>query len=249
MADMADMAGGGDGGGAGGSGGGGRDPDGPEGEARRRWVEQVYDPFRERARRDLFLSLAVFCNQNRPEARFYFEFGCHGARTMRLAWDAFHALFDWSYVAFDSFAGLPDVGDLDRHPGWRRGALSTSEEDFVRAVVGHGMPRERLLTVPGFYRQSLTPELRDRLLPGRAAVILVDCDLYESTVPVLEFVRPFLTRGTVLVFDDWFCFCGDPQRGERRAFRELRERHPRLRFEDFLQGSEAKAFIYLGEDG
>ena len=53
--------------------------------------------------------------------------------------------------------------------------------------------------------------------------------------------------GTVLVFDDWFCFCGDPERGERRAFRELRQRHPRLRFEDFLQGSEAKAFICLGE--
>jgi len=66
---------------------------------------------------------------------------------------------------------------------------------------------------------------------------------------VLEFALPFLTRGTVLVFDDWFCFCGDPERGERRAFREFRERHPRLRFEDFLQGSEAKAFIYLGDDG
>jgi O-methyltransferase len=223
--------------------------DGPEARARQRWLEQVYDPFRERMRRDLFLSLAVFCNQNRPEAGYYFEFGCHGARTMRLAYDAFHSLFDWSYVAFDSFAGLPEIGDADRHPGWRRGALSTSEEDFVRAVVGHGMPREKLLTVPGFYRQSLTPELRDRLLPARAAVIFVDCDLYESTVPALEFALPFLTRGTVLVFDDWFCFCGDPERGERRAFREFRERHPRLRFEDFLQGSEAKAFIYLGEDG
>ena len=235
---MADMAG-----------TGADDTDGPDGQARRRWVEQVYDPFRERARRDLFLSLAVFCNQNRPEAGYYFEFGCHGARTMRLAYDAFHALFDWSYVAFDSFAGLPEIGEVDRHPGWRRGALGTSEEDFVRAVVGHGMPREKLLTVPGFYRQSLTPELRDRLLPERAAVIFVDCDLYESTVPALEFALPFLTRGTVLVFDDWFCFCGDPERGERRAFRELRKRHPRLRFEDYLQGSEAKAFIYLGEDG
>lgn len=216
---------------------------------RRRWVAEVYDPFRERARRDLFLSLAVFCNQNRPEAGYYFEFGCHGARTMRLAYDAFHALFDWSYVACDSFAGLPEPAGIDRHPGWRRGALCTTEEDFVRTVVGHGMAREKLITVPGFYQQSLTPELRDQLLPVRAAVIFVDCDLYESAVRVLEFSRHFLTRGTVLVFDDWFCFCGDPERGERRAFREFRQRHPRLRFEDFVQGSEVKAFIYLGEDG
>jgi hypothetical protein len=73
---MADMAG---------AGADAGNPDDPEAAARRRWVEQVYDPFRERARRDLFLSLAVFCNQNRPEAGYYFEFGCHGARTMRLA--------------------------------------------------------------------------------------------------------------------------------------------------------------------
>jgi hypothetical protein len=215
---------------------------------RQRWLAEVYHPFRERVRRDLFLSVAVFCNQNRPEASYYFEFGCHRARTMRLAYDAFHQLFDWSYVAFDSFAGLPEVTGIDCQPDWRLGALSTSEEDFVRAVVGHGMARERLITVPGFYERSLTPELRDRLLPGKAAVILVDCDLYASAVPVLEFCRHFLIPGSVLVFDDWFCFRGDPERGERRAFREFRQRYPSLCFEDFLQGSEAKAFIYLGEE-
>jgi O-methyltransferase len=216
--------------------------------ARDEWMEREYHPFRERVRRDLFLSIAVFCYQNRPLDGWYMEFGCHNARTMRHAFDAFHALFDWRYAAFDSFAGLPEIPEIDRRPIWRPGALCTSEEEFIRLVVEHGMPREKLLTVKGFYDRSLTPELKERLLPARAAVIYVDCDLYSSTVPVLEFVRDFLQPGTVLVFDDWFCFRGDPDRGERRAFREFRERYPRLRFQDFVQTHEAKAFIFLGEE-
>lgn len=221
----------------------------PPEETAEAWMEQVYHPFRERVRRDLFLSLAVYGYQNRIEGEYYFEFGCHGARTLRLAWDAFHALFDWTYVAFDSFAGLPEIAEGDRSPAWSRGALATSEDELVRLAVEHGVPREKLLTVPGFYDRSLTPELRDRLLPGGAAVVYVDCDLYASTVPVLEFVRPFLRRGTVIVFDDWFCFHGDPEKGERRAFREFRERHPELRFEQFVRTGEAQAFIHLGERG
>jgi hypothetical protein len=212
-------------------------------------MERVYHPFRERVRRDLFLSLAVHCYQNRPLEGYYFEFGCHGARTMRLAWEAFHALFDWTYVAFDSFAGLPEPEGEDRSAIWQQGDLATSEEEFVRLVVEHGMPRQKLLTVPGFYDRSLTPELRDRLLPAKAAVVYVDCDLYASAVPALELARPFLQRGTVIVFDDWFCFHGDPEKGERRAFREFRERHAGLRFEEFVRTGEVQAFIHLGEDG
>jgi O-methyltransferase len=218
----------------------------PRAAEREAWMEREYDAFRARSRRDLFLGIAVYAYQNRPLDGYYMEFGCHRGRTLRAAWDAFHVLFDWTFVAFDSFQGLPEIPAIDRAPAWGPGGLCTPEEELVRLLAEHGMPRDRLLTVPGFYDRSLTPELAARLLPARAAVIYVDCDLYSSTVPVLEFVLPFLQRGTVLVFDDWFCFHGDPERGERRAFRELRQRHPGLRFEEFLATSEAKAFIYLG---
>ena len=53
---------------------------------------------------------------------------------------------------------------------------------------------------------------------------------------------------TVLVFDDWFCFYGDPAKGERRAFHEFCKSNPDLIFEDYIQTNEAKAFIYLGKN-
>jgi len=213
------------------------------------WMRRTYDRFRAESRRRIFFSIAVFCYHNQPIDGWYFEFGSHTGRTMRLAWDAFHVLYDWKYVAFDSFAGLPELEPIDRMPIWRKGALTTSEEDFVRMVVKHGMPREKLVTVKGYYDESLNRELQQRFLPERAAVVYIDCDLYKSTVPVLEFIKDFLQEGTVIVFDDWFCFRGDPERGQRRAFAEFCERNPELRFQTFVSSNEVQAFIYLGMSG
>ncbi len=214
---------------------------------RDQWMKNVYDKFRESRRRELFMSIAVFCFHNQPIEGYYLEFGSHTARTMRLAWDAFHALYDFKYVSFDSFEGLPELAEIDRMPIWKKGALKTSEEDFLSIMRQHGMPREKLLTVKGFYNDTLTEELKQRLLPKKAAVVYVDCDLYESTAAVLRFAKDFLQRGTVLVFDDWFCFYGDPERGERRAFKEFTQQNPTFVFQDYIQTNEAKAFIFLGE--
>lgn len=165
---------------------------------------------------------------------------------MRMAWDAFHHLFDWHYVAFDSFEGLPDISAIDRQEIWKKGKLKTDEEVFLATCHRHGMPAERLSTVKGFYDETLTPELRNRLGPRKAAVVYVDCDLYLSTVPVLDFVKDFLQPGTIIVFDDWNCFLADPDRGERRAWREFLEREPNLKFEEFSSTGMQKAFVFVG---
>lgn len=193
----------------------------------------------------LFVSIARFCTANRPINGYYFEFGCYSAGTMRLAYDYFHHLFDWKYVAFDSFEGLPEIQEIDRQEIWQQGKLATSENEFIRIVTKHGLPREKLITVKGFYDISLTDRLKRALMPEKAAVIYIDCDLYTSTVPVLEFVRSFLQRGTIIVFDDWNCFWGDPGKGERRAFREFRAKYPELIFEEFVSTHMQKAFIFI----
>lgn len=218
-----------------------------EGYKRRKWIRDVYTKFGHDQRKHLFLSIARFCHINRPIAGYYFEFGCHEANTICMAYDAFRYLHDWTYVAFDSFEGLPEISEVDKQEIWEKGKLKTSEEDFVRKVMRYGIPRNKLIIVKGFYDVSLTSALKSRLLPTKAAVVYIDCDLYRSTVPVLDFVKDFLQRGTILVFDDWSCFHGDPEKGERRAFAEFRRRQPQLVFKDFVETSECKAFICLGE--
>jgi O-methyltransferase len=206
-----------------------------------------HDKFRDTQREYLFKCIARFCHLNGLNHGYYLEFGCHKGRTMRLAWDHSNDLFDWTYVAFDSFEGLPEIPAIDKNPMWQKGTCATSEEELIAIVKSAGLPRDRLITVKGFYDQSLTSEVADQLLPQKAILIYVDCDLYTSTKPVLKFVKNFLQSGTIIVFDDWFLFNADPERGQRRAWAEFCRENPDLRFIDFIGAGEAQAFIYLGE--
>lgn len=211
-----------------------------------RWLKDVYLEFCNSQRRYVFLSVARFLNINRPIDGYYFEFGCNGANTTRMAWDAFHHLFDMTYVGFDSFEGLPEIQEIDKQEIWAKGKLAYAESEYIRVVTAHGVPNNRFLTVRGFYDQSLTQDLKARLHPKKAAVIYIDCDLYASTVPVLNWVTDFLQRGTIIVFDDWNCFHADPEKGERRAWREYLEANSHLRFEPFVSTNEAQSFVFLG---
>jgi O-methyltransferase len=216
--------------------------------SRGRWIQKEYWQFGQDQRAYIFMSIARFLHINRPIPGYYFEFGCNEANTMRKAWDNFRYLFDFVYVGFDSFEGLPEISDVDKQDIWKKGKLAYAEELFIKKVTCHGMPSNKLRTVKGFYDKSLTLELKHNLLPTKAAVIYIDCDLYVSTVPVLEWVIDFLQVGTVIVFDDWYCFHGDCRRGEQLAWSEFRQRHPELRFSPFVCTNEAASFIFVGRD-
>ena len=153
---------------------------------------------------------------------------------------------DLTYIGFDSFEGLPEIAQIDHQDIWSKGKLAFAEKKFIDRVLSHGVPADKLKTVVGFYDTSLTKELEKKLLPKKAAVIYIDCDLYTSTVSVLKWIPPFLQIGTVIVFDDWNCFSADPSRGERRAWAEFLKAHPNLKFERFVSTAEAQTFICVG---
>lgn len=215
--------------------------------ARGRYLRE-YIEFKLQERCGILMSAARFVIINRPIEGYYFEFGCHGGNTMAIAWDVFGQLTDFQFVAFDSFEGFPEIQHIDKQEIWKKGKCATSEAEFIRLVTRHGMPGHRLTTIKGFYENSLTNDLRASLLPHKAAIIYVDCDLYESTRAVLDWIPSFIQHGTIIIFDDWFCFHGDPQKGEQRAFREFCDKNPTLEPVEFFATGEAKSFILLSRD-
>lgn len=145
--------------------------------------------------------------------------------------------------AFDSFAGLPD-GEAERQSDYWAGAYACSEDKFRRNVREGGVDMSRVVTVPGMYDSSLTPDVKQRHGLRQAAMIMIDCDLYESTVPVLEFITDLIGQGSILVFHDWFRFKGSPNQGEQRACREWLRRNPHLELiEYWREGPQAIAFL------
>ena len=210
---------------------------------RKRWIINKYSRFNRIQHQENFIKVARFLQINRPINGYYFEFGCNEGNTFREAWDAFHHLFDFTYIAFDSFEGLPDIEEIDKQDIWKKGKLAYPEEELIKVILKHGIPMAKFRTVKGFYENTLTIDLQNELLPTKAAVIHIDCDLYTSTVSVLNFIVPFLQKGSVVIFDDWACFCCDPKRGERKAFREFLERYPQLKFELFYLSGEQSIWI------
>jgi len=132
------------------------------------------------------------------------------------------------FFAFDSFEGLPESASGDFHEGWAKGSYMCSQDQFTSNITSEGVDLRDVTMVKGFYDQSLTPDLKKRLNLTRAAVVHVDCDLYDSTTTVLNWVTDLLVQGTIVVFDDWFCYQGRPDCGEQKACRDWLVRNPHI---------------------
>jgi len=102
----------------------------------------------------------------------------------------------------------------------------------------------RLITVPGFYNESLKEDLKETVDLKAASIVMIDCDLYSSTVSVLEFITNLVQDGTILIFDDWYAYKGSPNYGERLATQEWIKKNPRFTLSPFAaKGPFQRAFV------
>lgn len=180
----------------------------------------------------------------------YLEFGCHRARTFRMATNEAmcHQINEMRFYAFDSFCGMPPNPDggavLDR---WSVGNLATSEAEFLSLVAHPALEQSRVKTIAGYYSESLNKKTHSKLLEDNvcASIVCIDCDLYESAESVFEFLNDFLQEGTIIYLDDFFAgYKGNPLRGVAGAFREFTERCSVWGFTEYLAvGAFGKSFI------
>lgn len=137
------------------------------------------------------------------------------------------------FYAFDSFEGLPETKGIDASYVYGKGAFSCDQQEFKSILKGKRVDMSKVTLVPGWFNKTLNSALKKRLKIKKAAVIWIDCDLYSSTVPVLDFVTDYVQDGTVMVFDDWLCFKGDPSKGEQKAFKEWLKKNPSIKATEF----------------
>ena len=67
----------------------------------------------------------------------------------------------------------------------------------------------------------------------KVGMVHIDVDLYSSTMEVLEFIKPLLVVGTVLIFDDWYCFPPGANKGEMKAVKEFSSANPSFQLEEW----------------
>jgi len=213
----------------------------PDGKALANWgrdEEIAYNQTNRQTEKALFYRRTFdFLKDNRVVGDYH-EYGCHRCRTFRMALTEarLHNLDAMKFFAFDSFEGLPEPTSQTSVEIWKRGALTTSVDAFMGMVRAHGIYADRVSTIKGFYDTSLTDKLRQKFLDGenKIALVNVDCDLYESAVPVFKFIDPLLQEGAVIYIDDLFAgYKGSPSKGVAKAFLEYQQK-TRWRFQRHL---------------
>ena len=153
---------------------------------------------------------------------------------------------------YDSFEGLPEItSPVDQasyevriNKVWFQGSMALEEEmpDRIFRVLSKIVPPEQIHITKGFFEETLATALP----AGKAALIHVDCDMYTSTVTVLEQLlkQDLLQDGCVLLFDDYNCNRANPAMGERRAFAEVFGAQERFSYSPFFPyGWHGQAFF------
>jgi O-methyltransferase len=121
---------------------------------------------------------------------------------MRAALAAYGDLDRRVWVA-DSFQGLP-APDPSRYPAdatvdiSQASMLAVDEEAVRRNFVRYGMLDDRVVFVPGWFRESLPDVPIDQL-----AVLRIDADLYQSTIEALDALYERVSDGGFVIIDDY----------------------------------------------
>ena len=160
----------------------------------------------------------------------YLEFGLwKGANLIRAYYLAqqFKTLSSMRFFGFDSFEGIPALADPSENDLFPVGMFTGTYDEVAGNLKRAAVDLRRVSLTKGWFSHTLTATKRDELGVKSAAIVFVDCDVFESTVPVLEFIEPILADGAVVVFDDWYSFKNKAEFGEQKAFAEwlARNRH------------------------
>jgi len=183
----------------------------------------------------------------------YYEFGVFRGFTLWYAQRAADqiGMSTMRFFGFDSFEGLPDIEGDDSKVGiFISGDYRCSKDWVERTLSDHLFDWDRGVLVEGYFDETLTASLKVQQSMQSAALVMVDCDLYQSTVPVLSFIADLLQDGTIVLFDDRYCFGQDASRGEPRAFGEFLRAHPEWHAEKYITfPAYGQAFIMRNVSG
>jgi hypothetical protein len=178
----------------------------------------------------------------------YMEFGVAQGVTFSYACRKMAPLFnEMRFFAFDSFEGLPKPKGFDiinnYSGGFVQGEFACSEDQFLANLKRNAVNMNKIVTVKGWFDKTLNDELVKKYQIDKVAAAWIDCDFYESTIPVLNFLTQKLSIGSVILFDDWHCYRNLPRYGEQRACHEWLLDNPQIKlYELFNFGWHGKAF-------
>ena len=147
------------------------------------------------------------------------------------------------FIGFDSFEGFGKVEKEDENPSFKSHTFAIDEKKVIKNIEKCAKG-QKFRIIKGFYKDTIKNKTTDNLKIDKARVVMIDCDLKESTQLALEFMKPSIQMGSIILFDDYNYFKGDINKGEYSAFNEFNKNYPEILFRRiFDYGYSGRAFI------
>ena len=127
---------------------------------------------------------------NSNEEIVFLEFGVLRGQTF-LIWVEQNTNPNSRFVGFDTFTGLPeDWGSIKKGSFSAFGKIPDIKDMRVDFQIG--------------LIQDTLPNFAKNLSKGKRKIIHIDVDLYNATLITLIHLNPFLGKGDIIIFDDFF---------------------------------------------
>jgi hypothetical protein len=93
------------------------------------------------------------------------------------------------FIGFDSFQGFGKINEDDRHHFYKDETFSVNVEKVLKNIK-KSAKGQQMRIIKGFFHETIKDKTTQDLNIDKARVVLIDCDLKESTRLALEFIRP-----------------------------------------------------------
>lgn len=165
-----------------------------------------------------------------------YEFGVYGGNTLSTIIESYYHHYKpiRKVFAFDTFTGLPYTEDSFHE--WTKGNFDarkllhkSTPKEVVEELQHHFQQYNiELQFIVGLFKDTLVEsEIRSQDM-REASLIHIDCDLYQSTLEVLDmcFYYNIVTENTIIKYDDWVCKgLNEGTFGESKAHNEISDKY------------------------
>jgi hypothetical protein len=178
--------------------------------------------------------IGILKRERGGEVGDYLEFGVFNGTSLSSMYRATKeaGLASTRFFGFDAFEGLPPGSEKGDAGVFKPGFYTCSYPQLEECLRKRQLDPQDFVFIKGWYNETLTSELKQKyhFAPG---LIFIDCDTYDSSKVVLDFVAPLITQPTIISFDDWRLYDLDVKgEGEYRAFNEFIEANPRFKVKE-----------------
>ena len=180
----------------------------------------------------------------------YLEFGVFTGSTFNYAMKVNKRIenlgygnMDCEFIGFDSFNGFGNIKKDDEHQNFSDGIFAVNEQKVLKNIHKRAK-NHKYRIIKGFYQDTIANKTTEDFKIDKARIVMIACDLKEPARLALEFIKPSIQEGTIILFDDYVFFKGNKDKGEYGAFSDFKKKYPEILFRRiFDYGYGSRAFI------